>query len=78
MKKAVKTTIISLTVCLLLVAPCLAQPAKMGVGDMALAVGQDKPKEKPKERDKPKEDDRREKKPDDKKDDKGRKKPDFF
>jgi hypothetical protein len=75
MKRAVKTTIISLTVCLLLAVPGWAQSAKLDSHFNSAIFQRDKPPEKPKER--PKDDKRGEEKRDDKKDDK-RKKPDFF
>jgi hypothetical protein len=75
MKRAVKTIIVSLAICLSLVVSGLAQPTKID-SDIGSAVFQrDKPPEKPKERDKPKD----EKRGDDRRDDKDkRKKPEFF
>jgi hypothetical protein len=75
MKRAFKTIIVSLTICLSLTVSGLAQSAKID-SDIGSAVFQrDKPPEKPKEREKPKDEKRGEERRDDK--DK-RKKPDFF
>ena len=77
MKKAVKTTIVSLTVCLLLVVPGWAQASRFDFSMSSGAYQRDKPPEKPKER--PKDEKKgRDERPPEKKDDKGKKKPDFF
>ena len=75
MKRAVKTIIVSLTICLSLVVSSLAQPANMDSDTGSAIFQRDKPPEKPKEREKPKDEKRGEEKRDDK--DK-RKKPEFF
>ena len=75
MKRAVKTIIVSLAICLSLVVSSWAQPAKLDSDTGSAVFQRDKPPEKPKEREKPKDDKRGEDRRDDK--DK-RKKPDFF
>ena len=69
MMKVIKTTIVSIAVCLSLTASGLAQSVALSSGSDSAVFQRDKTPEKPKERDKPK-DDRRDERRDDKKDDK--------